>query len=113
MRKKEKIHLCSLQRDYSGLTVISKIGNFRYTIFSVPENIILCAIGADDMAYLLGEQVNSDFQEGDDPEDEFISPGRTEEQCFCLLPTHFKDCMKHGYPKLDYWSGSMHAEFVP
>lgn len=110
-KKREKIGLCSLERESSGLTVTVKIGQARYVIRSVPENIIRCEIDAMDVAYLLDEQPNPEWQEGDDPEDEFIRSGPDESLCFTLSPSVFKDCMRYGDPIRDI-TGSMDFKWV-
>ncbi len=96
---KNRIGLASLSRGSDGLTVAVKIYNYEYTVDSVPENIIRCAIGEEDMAYLLGEQ------ESDNPFDEddrFVQPSSDESQCFQLSPSEFKDCIKYGEIRRDH-----------
>lgn len=110
-KQKEKIGLCSLRRESDEITIEVRIGPFRYTIYSVPENIIRCAIGQEDMEYLLDEQINPEWKEDDDPEDKFIISGRDESCSFSLTPTEFKDCMRYGDPKRDR-TGSMDFEWV-
>lgn len=108
-----RIGVCSLEREGCGLTLVVKINQFKYTIHEVPENIIRCALGEDDMSYLLGEQPNPEYEENEfsDIEDEFISPSRDESHCFSLSPNEFKECMRHGQPLRDM-NGSVMADWA-
>lgn len=110
-KQKEKIGICSLRRESDEITIVVRIGQYRYTIYSVPENIIRCALGDEDMAYLLDGQINPEWKEGDDPEDECVISGSDESHCFSLTPSEFKDCMKYGDPQRD-GGGRMEFEYV-
>jgi len=93
-----EVGLCSLENDSYGLTVVVKIDNYKYRVYGVPENIIRCAIGEADMDYLLGRQIRDDYVEGETDEefDMYVVPDNDESQCFSLLVSEFKDCLKHG-----------------
>jgi hypothetical protein len=88
MKIKHKIRLSSLEEESNGLTITVRIGNSKYVVNYVPKNIIRCAIGEEDMNYLLGKQM--------DENSEFILPSNDEGQCFSLSPSDFKDCLRFG-----------------
>lgn len=96
-KTRPRIGLAALERENANtLTVTVRIDGWEYVVNGVPLNIIRCAIGENDLCYLLGEQQNERWQPGDDPEDEHTRPGNDESQCFSLMPSEFKDCLKHG-----------------
>jgi hypothetical protein len=96
------VGLSSLTRECDAITVEVRIGQFRYTITDVHENIVRCAIGEADMAYLLGEEPDPEWKDGDDPEDEFVVPARDESRCFRISTKEFRDMMRHGVVQRDF-----------
>jgi len=108
---RKTIGLSSLSRECDSITVEVRIGPFRYTITDVHENIVRCAIGEEDMAYLLGESPNPRWKEGDDPEDEFVVPARDESRSFSISTKEFRELMRHASAYQDV-VGSVKAVFV-